>query len=112
MVKCPSCGARIGIRRLLNSDLRHVLCAQCPAILSVRTRLGMLPALMLIFLGPPAAKAVQEGWFSVASGIVGGLCVLLAAAWLGYRLSSSSLIRHRHVPQDQPMQTDDHSDSR
>ena len=109
MVKCPSCGARVGVGQLLNVDLRHVSCTQCAAIMSVKTHLGLLPGLMLIFLGPPSAKAIQEGWFSVTSGVVGGVCVLLAAAWLGDSLSSTSLIRHRHVPpvpQNRPTQTD------
>ena len=96
MVKCPSCGERVGMRRLLRSDLRKVKCPRCPAILSVKTRLGLLPALMLIFLGAPVAKAVQEGWFSITWGIVGGLGVLGVAAWIGYRMSSASVVRHRY----------------
>jgi hypothetical protein len=74
--------------------------------MSVKTRLGLLPALTLIFLGPPAAKAVQEGWLSVPSGIVAGICALLGAAWLGYCMSSTNLIRLHHEPRDEPLQTD------
>lgn len=96
MVKCPNCGERVGIRQLLGSDLRRVLCTRCPAIMSVKTRLGLLPALLLLFLGPPVAKAIQEGWFSVTSGVVGAVCVLAAAAWLGHRMSSTNLVRIRH----------------
>ena len=97
MVTCPSCGARVGVRRLLNADLRQLSCAECPAVMSVKTRVGLLPAMMLIFLGAPVAKAVQEGWFSVGWAIVGGTGVLMAAAWLGYHLSSTNLIRVRHA---------------
>jgi hypothetical protein len=96
MPTCPSCGERVRPRQVISGDLRHVSCDHCTAIMSVKTRAGLLPALMLIFLGAPTAKAVQEGWFSIPAGIIGGLCVMVAAGWFGYVFSSTSLIRHRH----------------
>ena len=107
MVNCPRCEAEVSVRRLLTEDLRHVACAECPAILSVRSRMALLPALVLIFLGPPLAKAVQDGWLSVALGVTVGVALLLLAGRIGYALSSTTVIRHRHRASRTPMRPSD-----
>jgi hypothetical protein len=96
MVRCPECGERIRARTLLTSDLRAVDCTRCSAILAVRTRLGLLPAILLIFLGPPLAKSAQAGWLSIPAAIAVGALLLAVGAWIGYRASSATLVRHRH----------------
>jgi hypothetical protein len=94
--RCPSCGQPLRLRRLLGRDLRHVECEHCPAIVSVKSHLGLLPAMLLIFLGPPMAKAVDEGWLGLWTAIVVGLVVLPLGAVIGHRVSRTTLVRHRH----------------
>lgn len=97
MPSCPHCSERIALRHILSSDLRHLECVHCPAILSVKTHAGLLPGIVLIMLGPPVAKAVQEGWFSVTIAVTGGLALLLALAWIGFARSRITLLRLRHT---------------
>lgn len=98
MPRYPECGHRLSVRGMFGHDLRQVPCARCPAIYAVQTRAALLPAILLILLGPPVAKAVQEGWFSIGPAIAGGALVLLATGWIGYASSSTSLVRRRHEP--------------
>lgn len=83
-----------------------VPCTLCTAFMSVNTNLVLFPGFMLILVGPHAAVAVEDGSLSVTLGGVVGICVLLAAGWLGYCLSSANLIRHRYVPHSKPIETD------
>jgi hypothetical protein len=79
----------------LNGDARHLECSSCPAILSVPPRALLLPAMLLILLGPPVAKAVQEGWFGVGAAVAGGFLLLFAGLWLGYAISPVRLVELR-----------------
>ena len=92
MPKCPRCGARVELRRLALGDTRQLECNGCPAVLVIPPRAMLLPAMLPILLGPPAAKAVEQGWIGVAPAVAGGLLLFFAAAVLGYALSPPKVV--------------------
>ena len=94
MVRCPKCGARVGLRRLLG-DVRRLPCARCPAILSLGRHAGALPGLCVLFVVAPAVRGVRDGSLGLGPAILECLVVVLGAAWLGFRRSQVKVVRMR-----------------